>query len=215
MLQLARALQECLRDDLERGFGERGVEALPCSVEVLGHDAGFGDDGEEVGVAGPAWQGVHVEVAGNSGTGSLAEVEAHVDAVGLIDFAEDGVEALRPLDDFARGGWRLGVERVEMIVGNDHGVAGGVGEGVEDNKAEWAAGDDADGAVGGLGRHAVVDGVGGGGDHVAEQAAGVTGPGGEFGRHSGAYRLVVGDVGVAPRGPEPIHAASIATIEMG
>jgi hypothetical protein len=26
---------------------------------------------------------------------------------------------------------------------------------------------------------------------------------------------VVGDVGVAPRGPEPIHAASIATIEMG
>src|SRR5437868_12121043 len=69
-----------LADARSRGPGF--LELFEGGVEGLGHHAGFGDRRHEVGVAAPAGQDVHVEVAGDSGARDAAEVGAHVEAVG-------------------------------------------------------------------------------------------------------------------------------------
>ena len=149
-----------------------------------------------------------MNVIGDAGPGGLTEVHAEVEAVGVVDLAQTALDALGGKDHLLSGfGWKGG-EGVDVLVGQDEHVAGGVGVGVEADEAERAAMDDVGGLLGGLLRHAVGDGIVGGGDHVAEDAVLVLcgGPAGERGRDASAGLFVgAGDVVVAPGGPETIH----------
>ncbi len=147
-------------------------------------------------------------MVGDAGSGGLAKIHAEVEAVGAVNLTEAALDLLGGEDHLLRGfGWESG-ERVDVLVRQDEDVAGGVGIGVEADEAERSAMDDVGGLFSGLLKHAVGDGVVGGGDHVAEDAVLVLGGGpvGERGRYAAAGLLVgPGDVGVAPRGPETIH----------
>jgi hypothetical protein len=111
-------------------------------------------------------------------------------------------------DHLLRGlGWKGG-EGVDVLVGQDEDVAGGVGVGVEADEAMRAARDDVGGLLGCLLGHAVGDGVVGGGDHVAEDAVLVLGGGpvGERWRDAGTgLRVGASDVVIAPGSPETVH----------
>src|SRR5258706_9511182 len=101
----------------------------------LRNDANVGDYGHEIGVAGPAWDQVLVEVAGDACAGGAAEVGADVEALGahgVFEEADDG------------GG--LGAEVAELFGGEffevglmgargDEQVAVGVGVAVDENYA--------------------------------------------------------------------------------
>src|ERR1700719_1476611 len=91
--------------------GEGLVQALPGGGEIFRQDAGFADDGHEIGVAGPAGEHVLVEVVGYSGAGGFAEVDAGVEAVGGGDLTEDAVGSLSEGHEF--GGF-VGVESGEV-----------------------------------------------------------------------------------------------------
>ena len=102
-----------------------------------------------------------------------------------------------------------GCEAVEVGVGHDHDVAGGIGECIETDEAVLAAQDEAAGGLGLVWIHAVGDGEVDGGDQVAEDAAMVAGPGGKARRNAGACGILRrGDVGKTPGGPEIVHMNS-------
>ena len=153
-----------------------------------------------------------MDVVGDAGAGGFPKIHAEVEAVGAVDLTEAAFDELCEQDHLLRGFGRKHGERVNVQVGQDEDMAGGVGVGVEADKAVRAAMEDVGGFLGGFLRHAVGDGVVGGGDHVAEDAVLVFGggPAGERGRDAGAGLLVgPGDVVVAPGSPETIHGVSI------
>lgn len=49
-------------------------------------DAGFSRGRHEVGVAGPAWDDMDVEVSRDAGSGSCSEVDPDVEAMGVERF---------------------------------------------------------------------------------------------------------------------------------
>jgi len=62
-------------------------DALETGVDVgqrFGQDPGLGDDGHEVGVALPAGHDVNVQVRLHARPRGLADVDAHIEAVGMI-----------------------------------------------------------------------------------------------------------------------------------
>ena len=68
-----------------RSASARRLAASRSSVaEALGQHPGLGDRGHEVGVAVPAGQHVHVQVAGHAGARGPPDVGADVDAVGPV-----------------------------------------------------------------------------------------------------------------------------------
>jgi diguanylate cyclase (GGDEF)-like protein/PAS domain S-box-containing protein len=85
------------------GGAERLAEAAPGDREFFGHDAGLADGGHEVGVAGPAREHVHMEVAGDAGAGALAEVHSKVEALGPVDFAQAAHGGLGEVHQFGGG----------------------------------------------------------------------------------------------------------------
>ncbi len=52
--------------------GEGFAEARVGDAEFFGVDAGFGDDGHEIGIAEPAGEDVEVQMAGDAGAGGAA-----------------------------------------------------------------------------------------------------------------------------------------------
>src|SRR5579863_3829861 len=58
--------------------------ALPRGFEILWENAGFGYGGHEIGVADPAGHRMHMQVAGDPCPRGLAEIQAEVEAVGMI-----------------------------------------------------------------------------------------------------------------------------------
>ena len=99
-----------------------------------------------------------------------------------------------------------------MLIRHDHHMAGGVGIGVQADKAVRAAMDDMGGLLGGLAGHAVGDGVVDGARSCCRRrsacpqpqtAASVQAPAGTPVR---ACRVASGNVAVAPRRPEAIHS---------
>ena len=75
-------------------------------MKHLRQSSGFGKDSEEVVVAGPAGNGVEVEVFGDAGTGGFAEVEAEVKAVGVVDGANGAFGAATEAEDVFGDGER-------------------------------------------------------------------------------------------------------------
>ena len=152
---------------------------LPRLLQRLRQNPRLAHHRHEVRIRHPARQDVHVDVSGDAGAGGFADVHAQVDAVGVVEFAQDCLHALRQRHHFIRGFWRELLQFVEVRVGDDHHVAGSVGKRIQDDEALLAAIDDES-----FGVVACLHGV-------AEDAA---------------SRLLGGrDVGVAPRGPEVIH----------
>src|SRR5216683_2822915 len=184
------------------------AELRPGDVQRLGEDAGLSGDGHEVGVAAPAWERVQVDVLRDAGAGCLAQIQAEVETIGVIDAAEGGLGLLggeHHLLGCVRG---QGGQRVNVKVWDDQQMAGRVGIRVEADEAVHPAVDDVGGLLGDLRLHAVRDSVVGGGDYVAEDAVPILGcrPVGESGGDAGAGLGVrPGDVAVAPGGPESIH----------
>jgi hypothetical protein len=185
-IEKARLLRRKMASGAKAPFGgsggEGGVELFVGCGQFLGFDAGFGYYGHEVGIAGPAREDVEVEVAGDSGAGSAAEVHAEVEALRVINIFEGYLDALGEDhhfgEDFWIGGWQVG----SMLVGHDHDVAGGVRKRIKDDEIFDATKNDERLAI-------IIQG-----DRGAEDAAFVL--------------RCVGDVPIPPRRPQIIHAAS-------
>jgi hypothetical protein len=64
---------------------ERLPQPLPSHGQVLREHARFCDYRHEVGIAGPAWQGVEVQVLSDSGAGCLAKIQAHIEPMGMVN----------------------------------------------------------------------------------------------------------------------------------
>ena len=120
-----------------------------------------------------------MDVSGDAGAGGFADVHAEIDAIGVVNIAQYGLEALGKRHHFIGGLGREVAKLIEVGVGHDHHVAGGVGIGVEDNEAVLAAMND-EGFL-------VVVGFHGGAEDATDSLLGS------------------GDVGVAPGSPEVIH----------
>lgn len=73
---------------------ERFAQALPGYSQVFGEDTGFADGGHEVGVTGPAGQGVEVEMSGDAGATGFADIHAKVEAMRLVEALENLLRAL-------------------------------------------------------------------------------------------------------------------------
>ena len=64
-------------------------------MQFLGQHARLTDDRHEVGVAIPARHDVHVQVIEHAGAGGLAEVQPHVEAVGVVRLGQHTLGRLR------------------------------------------------------------------------------------------------------------------------
>jgi len=156
-----------------------------------------------------------MNVVGDAGACSFAEVESHVEAARFVDLPQGLFGALGEEHQLVSRLSGHGGERGQVLVGHDHDMAGGVWVGVEADKAVRVAMHDVDGLFGGLAGHAVGNGVVDGGDHIAEDAVLVLSfrrrPGVKGGGDPGScLRVCVGDVTIAPGRPEAIHSPSIA-----
>lgn len=65
-------------------IAEIGQQPLVGPGKVFGQNPGFGDDGKEICVSGPAGQHMHVQVISNPCARHPAQVEAHVETFGMI-----------------------------------------------------------------------------------------------------------------------------------
>jgi len=153
-----------------------------------------------------------VDMVGHPCSGRLAQVHTEVKAVRAVDLAQTALNLLRNKDHLLGGFGRERGERVEMLVGNDKYVPGRIRESIKAHETERATVDDMGSLFSGFARHAVGDGVVGGGDQVAEDAVLVlrSGPTRKCGGYAGAgLRVCSSDVVIAPGSPETIHKASI------
>ena len=161
-----------------------------------------------------------MDVISDARPSRLAKVEAHVEAAGLVNLTQSKFGPLRKHHQLIGGVCWNGGERGEVLIRHNHHVTGRVGKRIQAHKAVQTAMDDVGGLLGGISPHAMGDGVVDSSDHVAEDAMLVLGigrrPGVEGGGNARAcQRVCVGDVTVAPRGPEAIHSPSIAGLLEG
>ena len=95
------------------------AKAFPGDFEFFREDSGFGDGGHEVGVAVPAGKDVHVDVAGDSGSGAFSYVHAYIEAGGLVDFFEVAFGLAGEFHQFG-GGWLVDGREVGGVLERDH-----------------------------------------------------------------------------------------------
>ncbi len=162
------------------GLGREGAaEFVVGKGEVFGLDAGLGDSGHEVGVAGPARQEVQVEVAGDAGAGAAAQVHPKVVAFGVVVRGKRRLDALGQLHHL-RQRFRVATGQLGHVrEGHDHDVGGGIREAIQDHKVFLAT------------QHDEAFRVIAHGQSVAEDAAVVL--------------RGISDIAVAPRSPKVVH----------
>jgi len=149
---------------------------------------------------------MQMQVPGYARAAGLAYIQSEVEAVGAIEAFERALGLLRQIDQLMGGFSGQRGQTVQMCVRHYHYVAGGVGVGIEADKAVLAAQDQAAGGLGLLGGHAVGDGVIDRGNQVAEDAVVVTWPSREACWNAGAAGCVGRSyVGITPGSPEMIH----------
>jgi hypothetical protein len=122
----------------EEGVAEEGGQLS----EGLGDDGGLSEDGHEIGVAGPAWDDVDMEVIGDSGASDAAEVDADVEAVGFHDLGEGILTPAGKDHEVGEFGFGEVVEVRGLTVRDDEEMAAVVGIGIEKCEAGSIAGDD-------------------------------------------------------------------------
>jgi len=157
-----------------------------------------------------------MDVLGNAGARSFAQIHAEIQSVGAVDATQRRFCVLREHHHLLCGIGGEFRKRIEMEIGHDEKVSGGVGVGVEADEAVSAAMDDVGGLFGSLLLHSVCNGIVGGRNHIAEDTVLILcgRPIGKSGRDAGAGLCVrASDVAVTPGGPETIHiSASIAGV---
>ena len=108
---------------------------------MLGEDFHVGEDGHEVGVAGPAWNDVQVDVIRHTRSGNSPQVPAEVEALWAVGLGQ-GSETLTgepvELEDFVV--LEVG-DLTDMANRRDHQVAGRVGKAIEQDERTPAAGE--------------------------------------------------------------------------
>src|SRR5665213_421485 len=164
---------------LSLGRGECFPEPVPCGGKILGKNAGFADSGHEVGIAMPAWQDVHVDVAGDSGARAFADVHPEVEPAWLVNRLKMPFGKAHQRHHFGGRGFVNGRQLRGVRVRNDHKMTAGVGIAVQHNEIVTAAMD----------------------DHVFLIAI----LGGDSAEHTTFERFGRGEISVAPWTPEIIH----------
>jgi hypothetical protein len=199
---------------------EDNSQFVPGHIERFGKDASLRGHRHKVRISAPPRERVKVHVVGDASTCSLSEVETHVDPSRKIDLAKSQLRTLGEIHQFMGDVNRKCRQRIEVQIGQKQQMSGGVGKGVEADKAMLPPVNDVGSFFGGLSLEPMIDGVVDCGDHIAEDAVFVLRFGGrpsaEGGRDpaSGLW-IRAGDVAVAPRRPEAIHSASIARLQNG
>ena len=119
--------------------GEVGEKALIGPGQFLRQDASFGDDRDEIRVAGPARQDVHMEVVSHAGAGGASEVKPHIVAVGPVLDLEGPFAPLSDVQEFMQF-FRPGVaQKRDVAVGRYEYVAGRIGEEIQECERILAA----------------------------------------------------------------------------
>ena len=156
---------------------------------------------------------MHVQVGRDPGTRSLAQVQPHVDPVGRVHLAQNGVGALRQRHHLERRRLLQAGQRLLVGIGHDHDVTGRVRKGIQADEAMLRPQHN-------IGRpirvdcgHAVFDREPGGRDQVTKDAVTVTGPGSQRLGHAFAptfgERIGIDQVSVAPGRPQVVHAVQV------
>src|SRR5579859_4584945 len=70
--------------DLKRPLGEGFAEAVVGDVQLFGMDASLAGDGHEIGIAEPAREHMEMQMTGDAGSRSAAEIHAEVHAIGFV-----------------------------------------------------------------------------------------------------------------------------------
>src|ERR1700687_52729 len=117
------------RSCLLQGFAEFFVGG----AEVFGVDAGFPGNGHEVGIAEPAREDVHVDVPCDPRTGGATEVDADIEASGMVG-GEGRLYLLGKHHHFRERLIACTTQVSNVRVGNDHDVAGGVRKTITDEE---------------------------------------------------------------------------------
>src|SRR5450755_1474761 len=99
---------------------------LPGYWEFFGQYAGFGDGGDETGIAGPTRQHMQVDMFGDACARALAKIHSQVEAGWFVYCTEVTLGLLRQEDHFLERLRGSSIEGADMLIRNDHQVAGGV-----------------------------------------------------------------------------------------
>jgi hypothetical protein len=127
-----------LGQDVGQGFPEAVVERF----EGLGEDAGVGNDGHEIGIAGPTGNDVNVEVVGDACARDGTDVDAEIETLGFDDFAQEGLGEESQPPKFEHLGGLQFFEGGDFAVGAGHEMAAGIGVFVENEEGRFRSSDD-------------------------------------------------------------------------
>lgn len=116
-------------------------------LEIFGNDAGLAHDGNEIGVAFPAWNDMQVKMSGDACSRASSDVQSDVQPIRVVYLPENLLAFLRLEDElgqFFAGSLHQGGD---MPVRDNHQVSGRVGKPVEYYKGVLASAQDQIGAV--------------------------------------------------------------------
>ena len=103
-------------------------------MERFRHCAGLAEGGDEVDVAEPSREDVHVKMSGNARTGGFAEVHSDVEAFRVIDLLERGLRSFCQVHHFVGDLFVGFVDLGDVIEWQDHQVSRAVRINIEDDK---------------------------------------------------------------------------------
>ncbi len=187
-------------------LGKDRAHPFPGALQVFRQNAAFGNRSHEVGIAGPAGQGVQMQVSGDARATGRTQIHAEVVAVRMVEPLQHHFRALRQINQFMSSIGGQQAEPVQVRIRHHHHVAGGVGIGVKADEAVFAADDHSCCGFSFFSIHSACDRGIDGGDQVAEDAVVVALPGGKACGNTGPF-LAVGrsDVRIAPGSKEIVH----------
>lgn len=102
--------------------------------QIFGDDPALPDDGNKVSVSFPARDNMKMQMPGNAGPRTLPQVESHIEPIGLVDLLQNLLTPAGQVHDFVPFRSRCIGEGGYMPVGNDHQVACGVGESIQNEE---------------------------------------------------------------------------------
>src|SRR5262249_4531841 len=91
------------------------------------------DHADEAGVRYPAWQHVHVDMAGDARAGGLAQIHSQIETFRFVEFAENSLQLAHQLHHLGGGVRGEFLQLVDMLKGYYHHVAGSVRVGVQND----------------------------------------------------------------------------------
>lgn len=103
-------------------------------MQGFGHGTRLADCGDEVDVAEPTRQDVHVKVTSHAGTGGFAQIHSDVEAVRVIDLCQCGLSAFREVHHFISDLFVAFIEVGDVLERKDHQMTGAVGINIQDDK---------------------------------------------------------------------------------